>query len=92
MDMSMLPPGVPLSQIPLAVNPDGSPPNFVNPESLAPQVATVGIVFGILATIFVGIKVFHYATSPRGLGIDDGLQIIALAIAHAYVGLAISCK
>jgi len=67
-----LPSGVPLSSIPLAVNPDGSPPNFTDPISLAPTVMAVGVTFASIATIFVMVKLVANIASKRGLWIDDG--------------------
>ncbi|KAI9792568.1 MAG: hypothetical protein M1816_002088 [Peltula sp. TS41687] len=90
MDLSKLPPGVPLSSIPMAVNPDGSPPNFIDPPSLSAGVTAVGILFAALATITVALRSATNLRTARGFRLDDALAFAALVLAHIITGVFIS--
>ncbi|KAL8906166.1 MAG: hypothetical protein Q9207_002199 [Kuettlingeria erythrocarpa] len=46
--MATIPPGTDLSHIPLAPNPDGTPPNFASPENQAALVLAAGMPFATI--------------------------------------------
>lgn len=70
--LANLPPGVDLNLVPMAVNPSGALPNFIDPPSLASTVAGVGVTFAILASIAVLAKTASDLKSPRGFWLDTG--------------------
>jgi hypothetical protein len=47
--MESLPPGFDLCSIAAGPHPDGLPPNFVNPETLAPAIITISVFLTVLA-------------------------------------------
>jgi hypothetical protein len=65
---------VPLSAIPLGVNPDGSPPNFIDPPSLATAVEGVGVTFAVFATICVALKLYSSFTHTKKRKYRDRLD------------------
>lgn len=73
--MESLPPGVDLSQVPLAKNPSGAPPNFVDPPSLLIAVQSVGLVLGITALMLVITRLIILHRLKRPFGLDDGAQL-----------------
>ncbi|MCJ1325777.1 hypothetical protein MMC10_002440, partial [Thelotrema lepadinum] len=50
--------GIDWSSIPVGPNPDGSPPNFIDPPSLAPAVFVVGLVLTIVSVTVVSLRLF----------------------------------
>lgn len=60
-----------LSNVPLAVNPSGDPPNFSDGASLQPAVLATGIVFITISIIFVLIRVGTSLYDSRKLFLDD---------------------
>jgi len=71
MAMASLPPGVDPSQIPLAVNPNGDPPNFINPPSLAPAMLEVGVTLIIISRILVILRLVTNLKNTGKLGLND---------------------
>ena len=66
-----IPPGTDLSKVPLLPNPDGSPPNFVNPPSL--KVATYSVSV-ILMVATIGLVLLRLRTNlklHKKFGVDD---------------------
>ena len=57
---------------PLVPNPDGSPPNFSNPQTLTATRVGLGTALAVQATILVAIRITTNARLPRGLRADDG--------------------
>ena len=70
-DTLILPPGVPLSQIPATVPPAGVLPNFVDPPSLLPATIGVSTVMVALTLFFVAIRVFLALQSKHKLAMDE---------------------
>ncbi|KAF2203935.1 hypothetical protein GQ43DRAFT_497085, partial [Delitschia confertaspora ATCC 74209] len=64
-----------LSVIPLAPNPSGAPPNFVNLESLAPTTYGVMITMIILSFVFVTMRIYTDVKRYRKLALDDSGRI-----------------
>ena len=69
--MSALPPGTNLCAVPLARNPSGAPPNFVDPPSL--EHVTYGLVaaMGALTFSFVLLRLLPALKKNAGLKLDD---------------------
>ncbi|KAJ3579134.1 hypothetical protein NPX13_g1439 [Xylaria arbuscula] len=88
--MDPLTSSVDLSMIPLAPNPNGDPPNFINPPSLAPTFLGVGISFITLSVISVSIRIFTYLKAVGKLHLDDYLCLFGLIGGVAYWSLAYS--
>ncbi|OCL06346.1 hypothetical protein AOQ84DRAFT_321579 [Glonium stellatum] len=88
--MASIPPGTDLSKIPLAANPSGAPPNFINPPSLAPAVQGVGIALGIVSICLVVVRVRAHSKLNRGVGVDDLCCVLALLLAISYTGVVSS--
>ncbi|KAK4197157.1 hypothetical protein QBC40DRAFT_286089 [Triangularia verruculosa] len=84
--MDALPPGVPLEQIPLAANPNGDPPNFVDPPSLLAAVQAVGIILGFFALILLVTRLVIVHRAKRKFGLDDASAILAFVCAAVYTG------
>ena len=72
-----IPPGANLSKIPLAQNPNGSPPNFANAPSQSSTDLAVGLPFAILSTCFVFLRLITNFRHTRKLGMDDCACLIA---------------
>lgn len=69
--MASLPPGVDPSTIPLLPNPNGDPPNFVDPSSLQPAVLGTGIALIAISAFLVILRTGTNIKSQRKLGVDD---------------------
>jgi hypothetical protein len=67
-----IPPGTDLSKVPLGVNPNGSPPNFIDPPNLIASVQGVGVSLAAVAFVLLAIRLRVYVRLNRGLVIDDG--------------------
>ncbi|RDL41443.1 uncharacterized protein BP5553_01422 [Venustampulla echinocandica] len=78
------------SNTPLAANPSGAPPNFANPPSLADSVFWVGLVLGIVTTIFVVLRLATNLKINRKLVLADYLCILALTLMICYYALIAS--
>ncbi|KAI3390483.1 hypothetical protein diail_9511, partial [Diaporthe ilicicola] len=72
------------SEIPLGVNPNGDPPDFVNGASLQPAVLASGIVLIAISIIFVLVRSGTSLYNSRKLFLDDYLCIIGEAFGLAY--------
>ena len=68
---SRFPPGVDLSRIPIRPPPPGVQSNFVDPPSMVPATIAVGIIFIILTTLFVAIRLYANYHAVRKLALDD---------------------
>ena len=79
--MSILPPGADPNIIPLAPNPDGSPPDFVSIPTLAPASAGISITMAVVTTLLVAIRISTYTRMERGIKLDDAFCILALVMA-----------
>lgn len=66
-----IPPGADLSKIPLAPNPDGSPPNLVNPPSQSDLPLAVGLPLALISFCFVLLRLATNFKHVRKLGLDD---------------------
>lgn len=74
--MDSLPPGTDLSNVPLAPNPSGAPPNFIDPPSLTPAFLGIGIAFIIVCSILIFLRLFTYLKTLGKVHLDDcGLMI-----------------
>lgn len=69
--MDALPPGIDLSKTPLAKNPNGDPPNFVDPPSLATALTAAGIVLIAISSILIFIRLITNLKVVRTLFIED---------------------
>ncbi|GAB1315263.1 Rhodopsin domain-containing protein [Madurella fahalii] len=88
--MDALPPGVSLSEIPLAPNPSGDPPNFVDPPSLIVAVQAVGITLGFTALVLLVTRMVMSRQLKRPFGLDDASVIAAWVLAAGYTGASCS--
>ena len=61
--MATIPPGTDLSSIPLTHNPNGDPPNFVNPPTQAAIALAVGLPLAIISACFVSVRLIKLSTS-----------------------------
>ena len=69
--MRSLPPGIDPLYIPFAPNPNGDPPNFIDPPSLAPVVLVVGVILIIISGILVTLRLGTNFKNTGKLGLDD---------------------
>lgn len=69
--MDALPPGIDPSQVPLAKNPSGAPPNFVDPPSLLIAVQSVGIILAAISLMLVISRFILGHRLKRPFGLDD---------------------
>ncbi|KAF2114937.1 hypothetical protein BDV96DRAFT_646803 [Lophiotrema nucula] len=86
--MDIIPPGTDLSKVPLGVNPNGDPPNFVDPPSLTVGVQSVGITLAVTTLIFLVLRLRNYTKLNHGLVLDDVFLLIAYGLALAYTIMA----
>ena len=66
-----LPPDVDLCQIPIAPDPSGGPPNFVDPETNAMVLPAVAIPFAAASLVMVTIRLVTNAKMVGKLKVDD---------------------
>ncbi|KAL8874152.1 MAG: hypothetical protein Q9174_000490 [Haloplaca sp. 1 TL-2023] len=85
-----VPPGVPLSKIPLMRPPEGQLPNFVDPESTAGPGIGVTVLFTVLMFLFVCVRLYTKFFVSRSKGWDDYTCIFACICSFAYMGLVIN--
>lgn len=88
--MDALPPGVRLSAIPLAANPTGAPPNFVDPPSLLAAVQAVGITLGFISLALIATRLAVSCRAKRQFGWDDAFIILGWIFAAIYTGASCS--
>lgn len=69
--MEGIPPGTDLSQIPLAPNPNGDPPNFDGGANLQLTILATGVVFIVISSAFVIIRLWTSIKNTRKLHLDD---------------------
>ncbi|GAW15331.1 hypothetical protein ANO14919_047400 [Xylariales sp. No.14919] len=84
---AQLPPNVDLCAIPLAVNPDGLPPNFENPPSLQPTLIGICVV---LLTFSVVITAGRLYANKSALKLADYFMVIGLTLNLAVAGVLLS--
>ncbi|KAI1199745.1 hypothetical protein F5X97DRAFT_341494 [Nemania serpens] len=82
--------GTDLSQIPLMPNPDGSPPNFIDPPSLKGVTIAVSTILLSASAIIVPLRLQTNHKIYSRLAYDDYFCIIAWALAIIHAGLVIS--
>lgn len=68
---AQIPPGIDLSTVPLATNPNGAPPNFVNAPSLYPAMLGTGISLMVLSGMAVILRVITNLRVSKRLEMDD---------------------
>ncbi|ESZ95416.1 hypothetical protein SBOR_4211 [Sclerotinia borealis F-4128] len=85
-----IPPGTDLTKVPLAVNPSGAPPNFVNPPSLIGTVQGVGIFLAVVAFSMVCLRLRINVKHDHKLTIDDVSVVIGFVLALCYTGMVCS--
>ncbi|KAI1754032.1 hypothetical protein F4782DRAFT_494801 [Xylaria castorea] len=85
-----IPPGTDLSQIPLLPNPDGSPPNFIDPPSLEGVTIAVSTILLAASTILVPLRLRTNHKIYGRFAFDDYFCIIAWVLAAVYTGVVIS--
>ncbi|KAI0114414.1 hypothetical protein GGR51DRAFT_504273 [Nemania sp. FL0031] len=85
-----LPPGTDLSQIPVVPNPDGSPPNFVDPPTLNGATIAVSTILLAASTTLVPLRLRTNLKLHGKFAIDDYFCIIAWVLGVAYTGVVIS--
>ncbi|KAK8880088.1 hypothetical protein PGQ11_001382 [Apiospora arundinis] len=79
-----VPPGVDLSQIPLAPNPSGDPPNFNGGPNLAPTILATGITFMTISLIFVIIRLATGWNHTKKIHLDDYCCLLGELAGMAY--------
>ncbi|KAI0593297.1 hypothetical protein F4775DRAFT_578496 [Biscogniauxia sp. FL1348] len=82
--MADVPPGTDLSQIPLAPNPNGDPPNFDGGATLQLEILATGIVFITISLIFVIVRLGTSLKSTRKLHLDDYFCLLGELAGVAY--------
>jgi hypothetical protein len=108
MSLDALPPGFDLCTIPLAPNPNGSPPNFVDPPDRRLIPLGVGITFATISAVFVTLRLLTNFKVTRKLAADDceqapfsddplltlrpDLCLLAFVLMSGYAGLCSSGK
>jgi hypothetical protein len=80
--MDSLPLGIDLHKVPLALNPNGNPPNFVDPSSLDTVVLAVGITLITLSGCLLILRLFANFKHTGKFGLDDGEQSLPIDL-HA---------
>jgi hypothetical protein len=68
-----LPAGLDLSNIPLAANPNGWPPNFEHGSSLRPLVIGLDVMMIVVSAVFVGIRTWVNCRQLSKIMLDDGM-------------------
>ncbi|KAI0445786.1 hypothetical protein F4803DRAFT_107683 [Xylaria telfairii] len=94
MAAAMIPAGTDLWTTPSAPNPNGSPPNFINPETNE-NIGVVSLsVFIVIATLFVALRLYvQLRVTKHSLWWDDYALIVALPPQIAFSGIVIwMCK
>jgi hypothetical protein len=66
--------------------PPGFTPNFVDPPSIAWQVAPIRVAFSSAATFFVILRIYTRGVLIRTLGIDDGKFFLNLTVHFGTLG------
>jgi hypothetical protein len=79
-----VPPGVDLSQIPLAPNPSGDPPNFNGGPNLASTILATGITFMTISLIFVIIRLATGWNHTKKIHLDDYCCLLGELAGMAY--------
>jgi hypothetical protein len=69
--LTSLPPGTDLMTIPMAVNPHGQPPNFVDPPSLKTPMLNVGITLIVVSGPLLTLRLYANSKHSRKLYLDD---------------------
>lgn len=87
--MASLPPKVDPSKTSFAANPNGDPPNFLDPPSLAPDIFTVGLSLIIISGLIVILRLVTNAKIVRKWGLDDCMCISPIPGLKKYLGLTI---
>lgn len=82
MSLAQLPPGTDLSIIPLAPNPNGDPPNFVDPPSQEKISLGVGISLMILALFALALRLVSNLRYTRKLALDDCTRELSIRCAE----------
>ncbi|TGO13199.1 hypothetical protein BTUL_0074g00050 [Botrytis tulipae] len=75
----------------LSVNPNGAPPNFINPPTQAPTVLGTGIFLIIISILCVYTRVHTSLKQRRRLHLDDYCSIFGLIGGIGYWGIIYSC-
>lgn len=76
-----------ISKIPLATNPSGAPPNFIDTPSLKTTMLSVGLTLITLSITFIILRLVTNVKHTRKLAIDDGKTLLScmLLIASADI-------
>lgn len=76
--MQSLPSYTDLSKIPIAFNPNGDPPNFTDPPSLAHIVSAVGITLIVISSLVVVVRLATNFQHTGKLELDDCKWVLDL--------------
>ncbi|KAF2177796.1 hypothetical protein K469DRAFT_696348 [Zopfia rhizophila CBS 207.26] len=87
-----IPPGTDLTSIGLKPNPNGQPPNLVDPPSQAPLILGSGIALIAISSTAVGMRLATNFRFTKKLGIDDYLCLFAEIVMIGYVVMCISLR
>ncbi|KAF2962822.1 hypothetical protein GQX73_g10753 [Xylaria multiplex] len=82
-----IPPGIDLCAIPLAVNPDGLPPNFENPPSLQPTLIGISAVVLTFSVVTTAGRLY---VNKRALKPADYCMAVGLILNIAIAGVIFS--
>lgn len=92
--MASLPPNVDPSKTPFARNPNGDPPNFLDPPTLAPAIFIVGLTLTIISGSLVILRLVTNFKTVGKWGLDDCISIpiylLCLGSEGKNLGLQIS--
>lgn len=66
-----LPPGTDLTKVGLQPNPNGQPPNLIDPPSRANLVLGIGLALSITSALFVSLRLGTNFKFSKKLGLDD---------------------
>lgn len=66
-----IPQGLDLSQVPLAANPSGAPPNFIDPPSFAHLIYGLVDTLMAITILFVALRIMSTFNKKNSLKADD---------------------
>ena len=76
----------------LAPNPQGLPPDYVNPDTNAQPAIVVVSIFLTITTIVVALRLICRFVVVKRTGLDDWCSVLALLSSIAITGCFFYCK
>ncbi|KAH6637849.1 hypothetical protein C7974DRAFT_149182 [Boeremia exigua] len=88
--VSNLDPGMDLMTTPMAPNPSGEPPNFVNPPSLKNATLSVGVLLIVISGFMLTLRLFAKWKHSKEFHLDDVFCLFGWICAIAYWAISYS--